>query len=123
MPQHKFDRISHLMDKKTTVHDLKRKVQKFCDDRNWDRYHNAKDLAIGIITEASELLVQFRFKSEKEVEKLFKSPKSRAAICDEVVDILHTVLRFSQKYGIDLTTELERKMKKNGAKYPVRRSR
>ena len=108
------------MDSKTTVQDLKRKVQKFCDDRNWDRYHNAKDLAIGIITEASELLVQFRFKSEKEVEKLFKSPKTRAAICDEVVDILHTILRFSQKYGIDLTAELERKMKKNGLKYPVK---
>ena len=111
------------MDSKTTVTDLKRKVQKFCDDRNWDRYHNAKDLAIGIITEASELLVQFRFKSEKEVEKLFKSPQTRTAICDEVVDILHTVLRFSQKYGIDLATELDRKMKKNGIKYPVRKNR
>ena len=108
------------MDHKTTLQDLKLKVQKFCDDRNWDRYHNAKDLAIGIITEASELLVQFRFKSEKEVEMLFKRPKTREAICDEVVDILHTVLRFSQKYGIDLTTELERKMKKNGKKYPLR---
>ncbi|OGR84427.1 MAG: nucleotide pyrophosphohydrolase [Elusimicrobia bacterium RIFCSPLOWO2_01_FULL_54_10] len=107
------------MDSKTTVQDLKAKVQKFCDDRSWDHFHNAKDLAIGIITEASELLVQFRFKSEEEVEKLFKSPKTREAICDEVVDILHTVLRFSQKYGIDLTTELERKMKKNGKKYPI----
>ena len=109
------------MDHQTTVQDLKAKVQKFCDARKWDRYHNAKDLAIGIITEASELLVQFRFKNEQEVEKLFKSPKSRAAICEELVDILHTVLRFSQKYGIDLTTELDRKMKKNGEKYPVRR--
>lgn len=110
------------MDDKTTIHELKRKVQKFCDDRKWDCYHNAKDLAIGIITEASELLVQFRFKSEREVERLFKSPKTRTAICEELADILHTVLRFSQKYGIDLTTEMERKMKKNGVKYPVRRS-
>ena len=79
-----------------------------------------QDLAIGIITEASELLVQFRFKSEKEVERLFKSRKSREAISEELVDILHTVLRFAQKYNIDLTTELDRKMKKNGKKYPLR---
>ena len=79
------------LDNKTTVQDLKDRVRRFCGDRDWDRYHNAKDLAIGIITEASELLVQFRFKSEKEVELLFKAPKTRAAICDEVVDILHTV--------------------------------
>ena len=102
------------------MQDLKEKVRKFCDERNWDRYHNAKDLAIGIITEASELLVQFRFKSEKEVERLFKGSKTREAICDEVVDILHTLLRFAQKYGIDLSAELEKKMKKNVKKYPVR---
>ena len=107
-------------DETTTLQELKLKVRKFCDERNWDRYHNAKDLAIGIITEASELLVQFRFKSEDEVEKLFKEGKTRAAICDEVVDILHTILRFAQKYEIDLTTELGRKMESNSIKYPVK---
>ena len=108
-----------MTDRDSTLQDLKEKVRQFCDERDWDQYHNAKDLAIGIITEASELLVQFRFKSEKEVEKLFKNPKTREAICDEVVDILHTILRFSQKYGIDLSAELERKMKKNEKKYPL----
>lgn len=106
-------------DRAATVHDLKENVRKFCDERNWDRYHNAKDLAIGIITEASELLVQFRFKSEKEVERLFKGAKSREAICEEVVDIFHTVLRFAQKFDIDLSSELDKKMKKNRKKYPA----
>ncbi len=114
------DKGIQMTDSTASVQDLKDKVQKFCDDRDWDKFHNAKDLAIGIITEASELLVQFRFKSEKEVETLFQSPKTREAICDEVVDILHTVLRFSQKYGIDLATELDRKMQKNGVKYPLK---
>ncbi len=105
-------------DGKASVQDLKEKVRKFCDDRNWDQFHNAKDLAIGIITEASELLVQFRFKNEEEVKELFRAPKSREAICEELVDILHTVLRFAQKFDIDLTTELDKKMLKNGIKYP-----
>jgi NTP pyrophosphatase (non-canonical NTP hydrolase) len=107
------------MDHRTSVHELKEKVREFCDARNWDRFHNAKDLAIGIITEASELLEHFRFKNQQEVEELFRDPKSRQAICEELVDTLHTILRFAQKYNIDLTVELDKKMRKNVLKYPV----
>lgn len=107
------------MDKKTTLHQLKSKVQKFCDDRNWDRHHNSKDLAIGIITEASELLEHFRFRTQEQAEALLKDPKTRTPICEELVDVLHTVLRFAQKYDIDLTTELGKKMRKNEKKYPL----
>ena len=109
------------MDTEATIHALKQKVRRFCEDRNWDKVHNAKDLAIGIITESSELLEHFRFRNEREVERLFKDPAKRRMICDELVDVLHTVLRFAQLYRIDLSIELDRKMKKNTKKYPVRK--
>ncbi len=76
-------------------------------------------MAIGIITEASELLGHFRFRNAHQVDQLLKNPKSRQKICEELVDVLHTVLRFAQKYDIDLTVELNKKMKKNGSKYPI----
>ena len=60
-----------MKDRHTTVIELKERIKRFCEDREWDRYHNAKDLAIGISTEASELLEIFRFKSEKEAEEMF----------------------------------------------------
>ncbi len=60
------------MDDKTNIKQLKEMVKAFCEERDWDQYHNAKDLAIGIITESSELLEHFRFKSTKEVDDLFK---------------------------------------------------
>ncbi len=50
------------MDHNTNIQELKQKVKDFCDERDWDQYHNAKELAIGIVTEASELLDHFRFK-------------------------------------------------------------
>ena len=56
------------MDSETKINELKEKVKKFSEERDWNQYHNPKDLAIGIITEASELLEHFRFKSEKEAE-------------------------------------------------------
>ncbi len=107
------------MDHKATIHDLKEKVRRFCDDRGWDQYHNSKDLAIGVITEASELLEHFRFKSGPQSEALLRDPKTRQPICEELIDVLHTVLRFAQKYDIDLATELDKKMKKNAIKYPL----
>ena len=61
------------MDHETNIQALKEKVKLFCEERDWDQYHNAKDLAIGIITESSELLEHFRFKSEKEIEEQTKS--------------------------------------------------
>ena len=51
------------MDNETSINELKDKIKKFCEDRDWDQYHNAKELAIGIVTESSELLQHFRFKS------------------------------------------------------------
>ena len=98
------------MDSETNVHELKEKIRKFCEDRDWDQYHNAKDLAIGLITEASELLEHFRFKSEEQVEKMFKSAKKKEELTDEMADVLFFLLRLAQRYDIDLVTELNRKM-------------
>lgn len=65
------------IDSETNLYELKEIVRTFCEDRDWDKYHNAKNLAIGIITEASELLEHFKFKSDKEVKGIFKNSKKR----------------------------------------------
>jgi NTP pyrophosphatase (non-canonical NTP hydrolase) len=107
------------MDHKTSVHELKEQIRKFCEERDWDQYHNAKDLAIGIITESSELLQHFRFKSDKEVEDMLRNPQKRDHISEEMADVLYFLLRLAQRYDIDLTTELSKKLEKNRKNYPV----
>lgn len=106
-------------DETTTVADLKAAVRKFCEDRDWDQYHNAKDLAIGVATEAAELLDLFRFKSIEEIEDMFREPKAREDITDEMADVLFFLLRMAQRYDVDLSIALNGKMKKNEKKYPV----
>lgn len=98
---------------------LEEKIQKFCEERDWDQFHNPKDLAIGISTEANELLDIFRFQSETDIERIFADEKKREHVEDELADTLFFVLRFAQMNGIDLGGALDRKMKKNAAKYPV----
>ena len=109
------------MDDKTTIQDLKKQVKKFCEDRDWDKYHNPKDLAIGIITEASELLEHFRFKSEEDIKQILKSNKQE--VSEELADVLYFVLRLAQKHDIDLATALEKKLRKNELKYPISKSK
>jgi NTP pyrophosphatase (non-canonical NTP hydrolase) len=106
-------------DQETKIHELKDKIKDFCEARDWDQFHGAKDLAIGIITESSELLEHFRFKSEKEIEEMFKNPEKKQHISEEMADVLYFLLRLAQKYDIDLTEELNNKMEKNEKKYPV----
>ena len=101
------------MDHNTNIQELKQKVKDFCDERDWDQYHNAKELAIGIVTEASELLDHFRFKSESEIDAMLKEPIKREQISDEIADTFYFVLRLAQRYNIDLTTELDKKLQKN----------
>jgi len=107
------------MDQKTTLHEIKEIVKTHCENRDWDQFHNAKELAIGIITESSELLELFRFKSEEEIDEMFKDTKKREDIEDEVADVLFFLFRLAQKYDIDVSEVFHRKMKKSAKKYPI----
>ncbi len=106
------------MDNKTTIEELKTFVTKFCIERDWQQFHNPKDLAIGITTEASELLERFRFKSNEQIDILMKSTK-RSEICDEVADIFYFTLLFAGYNNIDLASELKRKLEDTKKKYPI----
>lgn len=109
-----------MKDNITTINDLQTIVSKFCEDRNWRQYHNPKDLAIMISTEASELLSIFRYKNEKDVENIFVNKKEDVE--DELADVLFGVLRFAELNEIDLARALENKIGKNNEKYSVEKS-
>ena len=111
------------MDSETKIQDIKDCVKKYCEDRDWNQFHNPKELAIGVITEASELLEHFRFKSEKEIEEFFKDSKKRGEIEDEMADVLYFLFRLAQKYDVDLSESFKRKMGKNEIKYPIEKAK
>lgn len=111
------------MDSETNLLDLKNMVKNFCDDRDWEKYHGAKELSIGIIMEASELLEHFRFKSDIEIEEILENITKRDAIGEELSDIFFLILRFAQKYNFNLSSELIRKIEINKSKYPINKAK
>lgn len=107
------------MDSKTNILELKQLVKQFCDDRDWEQFHNPKDLTIGISTEANELLSLFRFKSKEDMEIMINNLNKREEIEDETADIFFFLLRFAQMNNIDLSEVLKRKIEKNNKKYSI----
>ena len=110
------------MDKITTVQELINQVKDFFEQRDWDQFHSPKELAIGISTEANELLQIFRFKSVEEMATMMNGPK-RTKVEEELADVLYFVLRFAQMNNIDLSSAIKEKIKKNAAKYPVEQAK
>ncbi|MBR2685197.1 MAG: nucleotide pyrophosphohydrolase [Erysipelotrichaceae bacterium] len=101
-----------------SLEEMQKAIADFCTERDWDQFHNAKDLAIGISTEANELLDLFRFKSSEEALKAHPDK-----VREEVADIFFFLLRFAERNQIDLDAALQDKMEKNNRKYPVEKAR
>ena len=95
--------------------EIKDRIKKFTEERDWAQFHNAKDLALALSIEASELNECFLWKSADQgnVDK----------IKDELADILVYALLFADKYDFDLYEIISLKLDKNEKKYPVDKSK
>lgn len=99
------------------IKDLIDKVIQFRDDRNWQQFHNPKDLALSLSLEASELLEIFQWKtSDEAVEKNLDKMK------DELADVFMYALLFAHETGIDIKQVIEEKLQKNDEKYPIEKA-
>jgi len=98
-------------------------IRKFRDDRDWMQFHDPKNMAISIILEASELLEHFQWKSKKEVEAYLKDKKNKKEVEEEIADIAMYLFEMADNMGIDLLKAMDAKLKKNAAKYPVKKAK
>lgn len=105
-------------DEDTTVAELRRVVADFVRQRDWEQFHDPKNLSMAIATEAAELMEHFRWAKNDESCDLVNEPTKRSEIADELADILAFVLGFANTSDIDLATALRQKMIKNAEKYP-----
>ena len=91
--------------------DLRNNIKAFVKERDWEKFHNAKDLALALSIEAAELNECFLWKSHDEA-KVDK-------VKDELADILIYAILFADKYGFDIPEIIAEKIEKNAAKYPT----
>jgi NTP pyrophosphatase (non-canonical NTP hydrolase) len=98
------------------------RLMTFRRERDWEQFHRPKDLAISIVLEAAELLEEFQWKDDAEI-KLYLEEGGLSRVREEIADIAIYVAILSHDLGLDLLEEMEKKIVKNEAKYPVEKSK
>jgi NTP pyrophosphatase (non-canonical NTP hydrolase) len=95
----------------------KDKIKKFADDRDWDQFHDPKNLSMALSAEIGELLDIFQWLTSDQSKNL--SEKDMILVKQELGDIMIYLMRLSDKLNIDLEQAVIDKMKINEEKYPV----
>lgn len=111
--------IFPMTDDKTTVAELRNRVAEFVRERDWEQFHDPKNLSASIAIEAAELMEHFQWVHSDRLGEIRNDPIAMAQVGEELVDILAFAFSFANAMDIDITSTLIAKLKKNEEKYPV----
>ena len=93
----------------------------FVEERDWEQFHNPKNLAMALAAEAGELLEHFQWLSAAEADSLGSTQRHEVAM--EMADILMFLLRLADRLQVDLVKAAEEKLESNRLRYPVEKAR
>lgn len=97
------------------IDEIMDKIVQFTKDRDWDQFHNGKDLALALSIEAAELNEVFLWKKPEDA-KVDK-------IKEELADIMNYAFLIADKYDLDIKDIILTKLARNAEKYPVNKSK
>jgi NTP pyrophosphatase (non-canonical NTP hydrolase) len=106
-----------------TLEDLTAALRKFAADRDWQQFHDPKNLAMLVASEAGELLAEYRWVRGEDADARSREPEPRARVAAEVADVGIALLLLCDRIGLDLGQAIEQKLAANAARYPVDRAR
>ena len=93
------------------LEELREAIVKFTQERDWDQFHNGKDLALALSIEAAELNEAFLWKDAKDVNV--------EKVKEELADIFNYAILIADKYDLDVKQIVLEKLAKNAQKYPI----
>jgi NTP pyrophosphatase (non-canonical NTP hydrolase) len=96
------------------IEELRKAIVRFTRERDWDQFHNGKDLALALSIEAAELNEAFLWKQAEEVNV--------EKVKEELADIFNYAILIADKYDLDIKQIVMDKLKRNAEKYPVEKA-
>jgi NTP pyrophosphatase (non-canonical NTP hydrolase) len=99
----------------TSINAVIEKVVAFRNERDWEKFHNGKDLAICLNCESAELLELFLWKDSDQVNK--------EKLKEELADVLYSAFLLIDKYELDVDSIISQKLLSNAEKYPIEKSK
>jgi NTP pyrophosphatase (non-canonical NTP hydrolase) len=99
------------------INNLQEKYREFKRERDWEKFHQPKNIAMSITIEASELMELFQWKDNVSIEKIKNNQELMDGIKDELADIMLYSLSMAQRLDIDLSEAVEQKLEKNKERF------
>ena len=102
---------------------LMEELRRFVAERDWRQFHDPKNLAMLLASEAGELLAEYRWVKGEEADAFSNDPPARQRIADEVGDVGIALLLLCDRIGMDVQTAMRDKLARNRQRYPVEHSK
>jgi dCTP diphosphatase len=99
------------------------RLNTFVEEREWAQFHDPKNLAIAVASEAGELLAEYRWISNAQADAWSSAPENKRRVAMEVADVGISLILLCNRVGIDLLESIAQKVAINAKNYPVALSR
>ena len=106
-----------------TLDELTTALRRFAAERDWQQFHDPKNLAMLVASEAGELVAEYRWVRGDEADAHSRVPAPRARVAAEIADVGIALLLLCDRIGLDLTQAMADKLAQNAARYPIEKSR
>lgn len=100
------------------LEELSDRIIRFCRERDWEQFHNPKNLSMALAVEAAELMEIFQWRTLEQSKRENLSPESRNRVAEEIADVAIYAIRMAQMMQIDLLDAVASKIEKNEINYP-----
>jgi dCTP diphosphatase len=103
------DRLDNLMNE----------LRAFAAERDWEQFHDPKNLAMLLGSEAGELLAEYRWVRSEDADAYTEDPAARARVESEIADVAIAILNLCARLDIDLPTIVRDKLAIIRRNYPA----
>ncbi len=98
--------------------ELQKLINQFVADRNWERFHSPKNLAMSIGIEAAEIMEHFQWLTNEDSISRMNTSEFKDAVSDEIADVMIYMLAFANATGVDIGKAVVKKMDNNKFRFP-----
>ncbi|MEM1086056.1 MAG: nucleotide pyrophosphohydrolase [Verrucomicrobiota bacterium] len=104
-----------------SISEITRRIRSFAAARDWDQFHNPKDMAVAIAAEAGELMQHFVWQQPDQIEE--RARAHRSEIASEIADVGILLFEMADLLDMNLGEVMEAKLDRNEERYPVEKAK
>jgi NTP pyrophosphatase (non-canonical NTP hydrolase) len=98
-------------------------VRAFAEERDWQRFHTPKNLAMALAGEVGELLAELQWLTPDESATVIADAAAGPRVRAEMGDVMIYLIRLADVLGVDLVEAASVKLADSARRYPVDRAR